>query len=78
MASRKRADKIDPDIGTYNKKVTGRELKPNEEITVRLDTLVELLHDKGIINKKELESRIAMHLHEISKATAFQEIDEEL
>jgi hypothetical protein len=25
-----------------------------------------------------LESRIAMHLHEISKATAFEEMDEEL
>ena len=67
--------KVDPDIGTYNKKATGRELDTSEEITIRLDTLVQLLHDKGIINKKELESR---HLHEISKATAFQEIDEEL
>jgi hypothetical protein len=78
MVSKKRSEKTDPDIGTYNKKVTGRELNLAEEIGIRLDTLVELLHDKGIINKKELESRVVMHLHEISKATAFEEMDEEL
>jgi hypothetical protein len=39
---------------------------------------VELLQDKGIINRKEYESRVAMHLHEFSKATAFEEMDEEL
>jgi hypothetical protein len=49
-----------------------------EETSARLNTLLELLQDKGIINKKEYESRVAMHLHELSKATAFEEIDEEL
>jgi hypothetical protein len=78
MVARKRSENSDPDIGTYNKKVTGRELNLHEEVGIRLDTLVELLHDKGIINKRELESRVAMHLHEISKATAFEEMDEEL
>ena len=78
MVAKKRSGKSDPDMGTYNKEVTGRELNLAEEIGIRLDILVELLHDKGIINKKELESRVAMHLHEISKATAFEEMDEEL
>lgn len=78
MAAKKKSENSDPDIGTFNKKVTGRELNLREEISIRLDILVELLHDKGIINKRELESRVAMHLHEISKATAFEEMDEEL
>ena len=78
MIAKKRSDNMDPDIGSYNKKVTGRELNLHEEISIRFDTLVELLHDKGVINKKELDSRVAMHLHEISKATAFEKMDEEL
>ncbi|HJT49556.1 MAG TPA: hypothetical protein VJ729_15335 [Nitrososphaeraceae archaeon] len=64
-------------MGRYSRK-TGRELSIHEEMKIRLDTLVELLHDRGVINRKELESRVAMHLHEISKATAFEEMDEEL
>jgi hypothetical protein len=67
----------DADIGT-SKKVTGKELTLSEETSTRLDTLIELLQEKGIINKKEYESRLAMHLHEISKATAFEEMDEEI
>jgi predicted transcriptional regulator YheO len=78
MVAKKRSEESDPDIGTYNKKVTGRDLSLAEETSTRVDILVGLLHDKGIINKKELESRVAMHLHEISKATAFEEVDEEL
>jgi hypothetical protein len=70
-------DEVDVDIGS-SKKVTGKELTLSEELSTRLDTLVELLQDKGLINKKEYESRVAMHLHEISKGTAFQEMDEEL
>ena len=77
MIAKKRSDSIDPDLGRYSKK-TGRELSVHEEMKIRLDTLVELLHDRGVINKKELESRVAMHIHEISKATAFEEMDEEL
>jgi hypothetical protein len=78
MVAKKRSEDIDPDLGRYNKKTTGRELSINEETSIRLNTLIELLHDRAVINKKELESRIAMHLHEISKATAFEEMDEEL
>ena len=76
MTFRKKTGEDEVDIGS-SKKVTGRELNLHEETSIRLDTLVELLHEKGIINKKELESRMAMHLHEISKATAFEEMDEE-
>ena len=77
MVSKKRSDNSDPDLGRY-KEVTGRELNHQEETTIRLNTLVQLLHDKGLINKKELESRVAMHLHELSKATAFEKMDEEI
>jgi predicted transcriptional regulator YheO len=77
MSGKKKSHHEDPDIGT-SKKVTGRELNLSEETSTRLNTLVELLQDKGIINKKEYESRVAMHLHEMSKASAFEEMDEEL
>jgi hypothetical protein len=77
MVAKKKSHSRDPDLGTY-KKVTGKELNLHEELSIRLNTLVDLLHDKEIINKKEFESRVAMHLHEISKATAFEEMDEEL
>ena len=77
MGLNKKSHADDLDLGTY-KKVTGKELTVSEEISTRLSTLVGLLVDKGIINKREYESRVAMHLHEISKATAFEEIDEEL
>jgi hypothetical protein len=77
MGLNKKSHADDLDLGTY-KKVTGKELTVSEEISTRLSTLIELLVDKGIINKREYESRVAMHLHEISKATAFEEIDEEL
>ena len=77
MTTDKRSGDEDADIGT-SKKVTGRELSLSEETNIRLNMLVELLQDKGIINTKEYESRVAMHLHEISKGTAFEEMDEEL
>ena len=77
MSFNKRPGDDDSDIGT-SKKITGRELTLSEEISTRLSTLVELLQDKGIISKKEYDSRVAMRLHEISKATAFEEINKEL
>ena len=60
------------------KKVTGRVLTKSEEISIRLATLVAILEQKRIINKKEYESTVAMHLHEFSKATAFEELNEEI
>jgi hypothetical protein len=77
MSFKKKPHDDDEDIG-LSKKVTGKELTLSDEIRSRLDTLVELLQDKGIINKKEYESRVVMRLHETSKATAFEEMDEEL
>jgi hypothetical protein len=77
MTYRRKTGEDEADMGP-SKKVTGRELTLDEQISIRLDTLVELLHDKGIINEKELESRVAMHMHEISKATAFEKMDEEI
>ena len=60
------------------KKVTGRVLTKPEEISIRLATLVAILEEKRIINKKEYESTVAMHLHEFSKATAFEELKDEI
>jgi hypothetical protein len=76
MNFKRKSERDDQDIG-ISKKVTGRELTHFEETTTRLNTLIELLQDNGIINKREYESRVAMRLHEISKATAFEEMDEE-
>lgn len=60
------------------RKVTGKELSEMEELSARITTLVELLSEKGIINKGEYNRMVAMRLHEISKASAFAELDEEL
>jgi hypothetical protein len=59
-------------------RVTGKELTEVEEITVMLDVLVEELQRRGILDKKEFNRLVAMRLHEISKARAFEELDEEL
>lgn len=58
--------------------VTGKELDEVEELSARLTTLVEMLHEKGVINKREYNRTVAMRLHEISKAGAIGELDEEL
>jgi hypothetical protein len=60
------------------KKITGKELSEIEELSARLTTLVEMLDEKGMINKNEYSRMVAMRLHEISKAGAFGELDEEL
>lgn len=80
MHSKRRHSQHDNNIEGPNvgKKITGRELTDVEEISTRLNTLVEMLYDKGVINKKEYDSTVAMRLHEISKATAFEEMNEEL
>lgn len=49
-----------------------------EELSIRLATLVAILEEKRIVNKKEYESTVAMHLHEFSKATSFEELNEEI
>ncbi len=60
------------------RKITGKELKCDEEIRTQINTLVEILDAKGIIKKKEFQRIVSMRLHEISKALAFEEIDEEM
>jgi hypothetical protein len=58
--------------------VTGRELTELEELSTRINTLVDILDQRGILNVKEFERLVTMRLHEVSKATAFEGLDEEL
>jgi hypothetical protein len=60
------------------KKITGKDLNEIEELSARLTTLVEMLDEKGILNMREYKRMVAMRLHEISKASAFEELDNEL
>ncbi len=81
MAGRKRhrrAHGADGDDLVEPKKITGKELSEVEELSARLTTLIEMLDEKGVISKGEYRRRVAMRLHEISKAGAFEELDEEL
>ena len=61
-----------------SKKITGRELEPDEELRVQINTLIEMLDSKGIINKKEYQRTLSMRLHETSKALGFEELGEEI
>ena len=56
--------------------VESRELDQLEELSIRIDTLVELLSEKGIINKKGYINNVMMRIHETSKAKSFDECDE--
>jgi hypothetical protein len=58
--------------------VTGKELDELEELNIKLDTLVGLLSDKGIISKREYTNNVMMRLHETSKAEGFEDLDEEI
>jgi len=60
------------------KKITGKELSSQDEVNIKLDTLVELLVSKGILSRREFERMSIMRLHEISKARAFEDLDEEI
>ena len=78
---RKKTDQTrgsDVDDLVVPKKVTGKELTGIEELSARLTALVEMLDDKGVISSKEYGRIVAMRLHEISKAAAFQELEDEL
>lgn len=61
-----------------DRKITGKELKSEEEFRIQLSVLVELLDEKRLINKKEYQRIVSMRLHESSKALAFEEMDEEI
>lgn len=82
MPSKKKGHHKDPgaegDDLIEPKKVTSKELNEIEELSARLTTLVEMLDEKGILDMKEYRRTVAMRLHEISKAGAFEELDEEL
>jgi hypothetical protein len=58
--------------------ITGKELTEVEEISVMLNVLIEELQRRGAIDKKEYGRLVAMRLHEISKARAFEDLDKEL
>jgi hypothetical protein len=63
---------------SIKKKITGKELSSQDEVNIKLDTLVELLVRKGILSRREFERMSTMRLHEISKARAFEDLDEEI
>ena len=63
---------------TKKKKIIGKELSSQDEVNIKLDTLVELLVSKGILSRREFERMSTMRLHEISKARAFEDLDEEI
>ena len=71
-----RSDKIENP--STDRKITGKELKSEEEFRIQLSVLVELLDEKRLINKKEYQRIVSMRLHESSKALAFEEMDEEI
>lgn len=56
--------------------VEANEIDPLEELSIRIDTLVELLSDKGIINKKGYINNVMMRIHELSKAKSFDDMEE--
>jgi hypothetical protein len=60
------------------RKITGKELSSQDEFAIKLDTLIELLETKEILSKREFERIFNMRLHEISKARAFEDLDEEI
>ncbi|MGE0242791.1 MAG: hypothetical protein AB7P56_02570 [Nitrososphaeraceae archaeon] len=52
------------------------ELDLLEELSIRIDTLVELLSDKDVINKKGYINNVMMRIHELSKAKSFDDLEE--
>jgi hypothetical protein len=63
---------------TLKEKITGKELLLQDELNIKLTILIELLESKGFLSKGEFERMTAMRLHEISKARAFEDLDEEI
>ena len=64
------------DNNKSKKVLESSELEQIEELSIRIDTLVELLSEKGIINKKVYVNNVMMRIHETSKAKSFDEYDE--
>jgi hypothetical protein len=70
--------KSDKHVKKQDRLVTGRELTELEELSTRINTLIDILGQREVLNVKEFERIVAMRLHEVSKATAFEGLDEEL
>lgn len=70
--------KSDKRVKEQNRLVTGKELTEIEELSTRINTLIDILGQCGVLNVKEFERIVAMRLHEVSKATAFEGLDDEL
>ena len=60
------------------RKITGKELSLEDELSIKLEALVEMLDYKGVLSKKEFERKASMKLHEISKARAFEDLEQEI
>ncbi|HEY7227345.1 MAG TPA: hypothetical protein VH481_04405 [Nitrososphaeraceae archaeon] len=60
------------------RKITGKELSLEDELSIKLEVLVEMLDYKGVLSKKEFERKATMKLHEISKARAFEDLEQEI
>ena len=60
------------------RKITGKELSLQDELNIKLEVLVEILDNKGVLSKKEFERRASMKLHEISKARGFEDLEQEI
>ena len=68
----------DRNLNGYKKVIKGKQLDQIEELSVKIDLLVELLSEKGIINRKGYMNNLMMRLHETSKAKTFQDMNEEI
>lgn len=61
-----------------NKLVNGKDFGQLEELTMKLDALIDLLSEKGIITKKQFANNVMMRMHENSKARGFGDFKEEI
>ena len=61
-----------------SKLVRGKEFGQLEELSMKLDTLIDLLSEKGIITKKQFDNNVMMRIHENSKARSFEDFEEEI
>nr|MDQ3976843.1 hypothetical protein [Thermoproteota archaeon] len=64
QSNRRRGRGEDTDIEgpRSSEKITGKELTSLEEVSARLTTLIEMLDERGIINKKEYYRNSVMRL----------------
>ncbi|MDR4511966.1 MAG: hypothetical protein MRJ93_09720 [Nitrososphaeraceae archaeon] len=70
--------KKEKDLHSGNIAKEEEELDKLEELNIKIDVLVELLSEKGIINKKMYVNNLMMYLHQSSKAKSFENFDQEI